>query len=44
MKRKKIESMMHYEGDTDVEELFPNDGTNSDECIPISSLQKLPIK
>ncbi|KAM0871121.1 hypothetical protein ACQ4PT_039587 [Festuca glaucescens] len=44
LKRKKVESMRHCESDTDVEDLYPVEDTDSDECIPICTLKKLPVK
>ncbi|KAM0870289.1 hypothetical protein ACQ4PT_040090 [Festuca glaucescens] len=44
LKRKKVESMRHCEGDIDVEDLYPVEDTDSDECIPICTFKKLPVK
>ncbi|KAM0827832.1 hypothetical protein ACQ4PT_067931 [Festuca glaucescens] len=44
LKRKKVESMRHCVGDTDVEDLYPVEDTDSDECIAIYTLKKLPVK
>ncbi|KAM0870458.1 hypothetical protein ACQ4PT_039971 [Festuca glaucescens] len=44
LKRKKVESMRHCEGDTDVEDLYPVEDTDLDECIAICTLKKLPVK
>ena len=44
LKMKKTQAIHHYEGDTDVEDLFvETDSGSSDDCIPIGTMKKLPV-
>ena len=45
LKRKRADELGHYEGESDVEELFPvSDSEDSEAFVPIATLKKKPVR